>query len=836
MSGFRRLLETVDDLIVERPAVVVLAFLVVTGGFAVGLGNVSTEAGTSQFTEDLPAQRAFEASNEKFTPSFAPDTGTTQLIQSNRNVLAKPSLLRMLEAQQRLEERPSLRVVSTTSAASTVATTLDPNATSTDAQVRTVEEATPGEIDAAVRRAASNRSFRNRLSDDFNRPAARATGTVAVVQHEVPAGVSTDAGADTASPLASLQQRSQPVVDSVGGDIRVFGSGIISAEFENVIFDSLIVVLPASITLILLFLVVAYRDPIDLLLGVLALGVTLVWTFGFMGLAGISFSQILIAVPPLLLAVGIDFGIHSVNRYREERVEGRAVGPAMSRASRQLLVAFFIVTGTTVAGFASNVTSGLAPVREFGVVAAVGITFTFLIFGGLLPATKVLTDRVRERRGVPQFSQRPLGLSGSVLGAVPALGMAVARRGPALFLALVVVLSVGSGVYGLGVDTTFSEEDFLPPEDTPPYLEDLPEPFRPSEYTATRDVNYLDEEFTAAQGETVTVYVEGPMTRDYALESFDRAARNPPDSFVTDGREAEVQSIRTVVRAHANESASFRRLVDRNDVDDDGVPDDNLEEVYDALFDSAAGDEARRYLTEDRRAARVVYTTEAGASQEAVATDAGDVADRYRFEAIATGEVVVFQEVSDVILASAIRSLVLALSATAVFLVLVYYGLEGTPTLGLLNLVPIVLTVTLLAGSMRALDLPFNALTATILSITIGLGTDYSAHVVHRFADEYDGTGGVFDPLEAAVRGTGGALTGSMLTTTTGIGVLVLAITPILGQFGALTALSVLYSYLTAVLVTPSLVVVWDRARPPGAPLADRPGRSGAGDGDAGTR
>ncbi|QLG61122.1 efflux RND transporter permease subunit [Halorarum salinum] len=823
MSRFRLLLDAVDDLIVERPAVVVLAFLVVTGGFAVGLGNVSTEAGTSQFTEDLPAQRAFETVDEKFTPSFGPDTGTTQLIQSNRNVLAKPSLLRMLEAQRRLEERPSLRVVSTRSAASTVASTLDPNATTTDQRIEAVEGATASEIDDAVRTAAGNASFENQLSDDFNPSAARATGTVAVVEHEVPAGVSAQAGADTASPLSSIQQRSRPVVDSVGGDVRVFGSGIVSAEFENVVFDSLILVLPASVGLILLFLIVAYRDPVDLLLGVFALGVTLVWTFGFVGLAGIAFSQILIAVPPLLLAVGIDFGIHSVNRYREERVEGRDVEASMSRASRQLLVAFFIVTGTTVVGFLSNVTSGLAPIREFGAVAAVGITFTFLIFGVLLPATKVLSDRARERRGLPGSSRRPIGLSGSVLGAVPALGMGVARRAPAAFLALVVGLSLVSGAYGLGVDTTFAEEDFLPPEETPAYLEDLPEPFRPSEYTVTRDVNYLDEEFTAAQGETVTVYVEGPMTRDYALESFDRAARDPPDSFVTDGRDAEVRSIRTVIRAHANESDSFRRLVDRNDVDDDGVPDDDLEEVYDALFDSPAGDEARGFLTEDRRAARVVYTTEAGASQGEVTEDAEAVADRYRFEATATGETVVFQEVTDVILASAIRSLALALAATAAFLVLVYYGLEGEPSLGLVNLVPIVVTVTLLAGSMRALDLPFNALTATILSITIGLGTDYSAHVVHRFADEYDGTGDVFGPLEAAVRGTGGALTGSMLTTTTGIGVLVLAVTPILGQFGALTALSVLYSYLTAVLVTPSLVVVREGVRSSGSSSTDRP-------------
>jgi predicted RND superfamily exporter protein len=111
---------------------------------------------------------------------------------------------------------------------------------------------------------------------------------------------------------------------------------------------------------------------------------------------------------------------------------------------------------------------------------------------------------------------------------------------------------------------------------------------------------------------------------------------------------------------------------------------------------------------------------------------------------------------------------------------------------------------------MRYLSIPLNALTATILSIAIGLGIDYSAHVVHRFVDEYESGADVFTALDDTVRGTGGALLGSMLTTATGMGVLALAITPVLGQFGVVTALSIGLSFLTSIVVTPSAVVVWD--------------------------
>jgi len=181
--------------------------------------------------------------------------------------------------------------------------------------------------------------------------------------------------------------------------------------------------------------------------------------------------------------------------------------------------------------------------------------------------------------------------------------------------------------------------------------------------------------------------------------------------------------------------------------------------------------------------------------------------------AIATGEIVVFQAVSDVIFESAITSLAVALVGATLFLLFIYHVIEGEATLGIANVVPIVVTVTFLAGTMRALSIPFNALTATMLAITIGLGIDYSVHVVHRFADErheHD----LRTALDRTIRGTGGALMGSMFTTVFGIGVLALALFPAIGQFGILTALSIVYAFLTSVFVLPAVLVLWDRYAP----------------------
>lgn len=804
-----RFVELATDLITQHPLRVMLGFFLLTAVFLTGLGQVETEAGTQQFAENIPAQTALEKIDRTFGSRFATDTGSTQLIQAERNVLSRAAMLRMLKAQQRLEKTTDLRVTSTSSAAGIVARELDPSARTLQQQIFVIEQATPTQLRRAVRRAAADHPrFSGLMSTDFNPTEAHASATIGVVQHQIPGGLSAGAGVGGSSPLTAIQLRAQHIIDSTQSNIRVFGTGIFSAEFSSVITDSLLIVVPAALVFVVFFLIIAYRDLLDLLLAVVALAMTIIWTFGFMGLVGIPFTQMLIAVPPLLLAVGIDFGIHAINRYREERDRGAEIAPAMEATGDQLIVAFFIVTGTTVIGFSANLSSQLGPIRDFGMVAAVGIVFTFLIFGIYLPASKVALDRAREGHSLLTMSETPLGASGTILGRLLDSGRLIANFAPRIFLVVILLGTVFSGYYALGVDTSFTQEDFLPSADTPDYLEELPEPFRPSQYSAIRDLNFLDDHFTESQSDTVTVYIEGNMERDHALASLKRAGRNPPNSFVRDGRHAETQGLIDVIHSQAAVDPSFNRLVARNDRDADGVPEDELERIYDYLLTSPAREQAKAYLSTDRRATRVVYSVKSAPSQAEITADARHVADRHRYFAVATGNTVVFQAISSLILESALVSLLIALTGTAIFLIFIYWVLTGWPSLGIANLVPIVVTVAAIAGSMRALGISFNAFTATILAITIGLGIDYSVHVTHRFIDEYQDRPAV-PALRRTVLGTGGALTGSMLTTVFGIGVLVLAIFPAIGQFGQLTALSVLYSYLASIFVLPSVLMVW---------------------------
>jgi len=587
MIDYQKYIEVIDDWIVNRDTTVVGIFLVLTLLLAGGFGMTATDSGTSQFTEGVPAQEAFDDVNNNFERQpFEPGTGTTTLIHKSNNVLSKSAVLDMLRAQHRLKEDDSQDVVGTSSVAQAVALSIDQNATTLPAQIDSVEAAPTSVVKQAARQTLEERpSIAGLLSNDLNRHEPSASATITTVTHSVE-GTSDSAGTQGTSPLTPIQQEAAFIVGSTGADITVFGSGLISAELGSVISDSLILVIPAAVILILFFLIVSYRDPFDLLIGLICLGMAIMWTFGFMGWAGIPFTQMLIAVPPLLLAVGIDFGIHAVNRYREERVKGTEISPSMRITTDQLLPAFFIVTGTTVLGFAANGVSDLAPIRDFGLVAAVGIIFTFLIFGIFLPSLKHFIDRKRDKYNLPTFSTAPIGTEDSAVGRVLTVGVGIARRAPYAFFIVVVLSTAVMGAYGTGVDTRFTTEDFLPPEDNPEYLEELPASLAPSEYTVTDNINFLEDNFESSESDSVTIYIEGSMQQDYALESIYKANQNPPDSFVSNGRRASATSILGIINQYEQQSPEFRRLVQSNDINNNGIPDKNLPVIYDELYAS----------------------------------------------------------------------------------------------------------------------------------------------------------------------------------------------------------------------------------------------------------
>ncbi|ELY40353.1 MMPL family transporter [Natronorubrum tibetense] len=615
-------------------------------------------------------------------------------------------------------------------------------------------------------------------------------------------------------------------------EYMVFGIGIITDEIDRSMGDSLAIVGPLALLFVVVALVVAYRDPLDIALGVAGIGAVLVWTFGFMGWTGIAFNQMMIAVPVLLIGLSIDYAIHVFMRHREQReADGvsSTVRGSMTIALAGVGVALVWVTATTAIGFLANLVSPIGPIREFGVISSFGILAALIIFGALIPALKVEIDSFLESRGMSR-RKRAFGTGEGGFTNVLTLGSTAARKIPVIVLIAALLLTAG-GVYGATqVDTSFDEEDFLA-ESPPAWTEHLPAGMAPGEYQAADDLEFVNENFQREDTQA-QILVEGDITDDDALRQLSDAQDEAAESstvYTLPNGEADVQGPISVMEETAAQNESFNESYQAA-TDGDGVPNENLAELYDELFEAnedAASTVLHRTDDGDYESARLLISTQGDASfadttdeMRAIAgtIDVDGTGDQRNLNAgdgelnaIATGDPIVSYIVEQDLLDTVLQSLMITLVAVFGFLTAAYWLTGNSATLGTVTLLPVAFAVSWILGTMHLLDMPFNVLTGMITSLTIGLGVAYSIHVSARYTLELERQGNVWDAMHTTVTGTGGALLGSAATTIGGFGTLAFAILPVLRQFGIITGLTIAYSFLASVIVLPTLLVLWTR-------------------------
>jgi len=654
-------------------------------------------------------------------------------------------------------------------------------------------------------------------------PQSYEPGSTTAQSHSIFITQQTDGDVDSPGSLSDTTVETQLEMRSVAADrdreYLVFGLGILGDEIDRSMADSLALVAPIALLFVLFVLTVAYRDLLDILLGVAGIVTVLLWTLGFMGWTGIAFNQLMVAVPVLLIGLAIDYAIHVFMRYREHYDDGTDVRAAMQTALAGVGVALVWVTATAAIGFLSNLVSPIGPLQDFGVASAFGIVAALLVFGALVPAVKIEVDARLEARGFDR-RRRAFGTGDSRLSGLLELGASAARRAPLAVLLLALVVS-GVGVYGATqVDTSFNQEDFIA-ESPPGWSQGLPGPIAPGEYTVTEDLGFIQENFqqVGRQGELLIRPGSSGVDDDDVLLWLDTVPQNASEQdtvFVLPNGQPDVRSPLSELRdtARLAPESGFNETFSAYD----GVPEANVSGLYAGMMD--INPDASQLVYEaggEYRALRVQVGISGEASQQAAAADLEEMAANLEtvsnggLEVVATGDPVTNTEVENSIVATVIESLLITLVAVFAFLA-VAYRLTGNPaSLGVVTLLPVLFAVTWILGTMWLIGMPFHALTGTIAALTIGLGIAYSIHISARYELELRRQENVWTALTTTVTGTGGALLGSAATTVGGFGTLVVAILPALQQFGTITALTIIYAFLASVLVLPSMLVLWTR-------------------------
>ena len=78
-------------------------------------------------------------------------------------------------------------------------------------------------------------------------------------------------------------------------------------------------------------------------------------------------------------------------------------------------------------------------------------------------------------------------------------------------------------------------------------------------------------------------------------------------------------------------------------------------------------------------------------------------------------------------------TIVVALSVLALF----FWVTLRQPGLAVIAVGPIVLVLISVLGTMALLGIPYTLITSIITALSIGIGVDYTIHMIHRYREEY---------------------------------------------------------------------------------------------------
>ena len=113
------------------------------------------------------------------------------------------------------------------------------------------------------------------------------------------------------------------------------------------------------------------------------------WTLGLIGWTNYEVTMTVIIVGPILLALGVSYGLHITNRYAEEEgTKDEKMRASLTSTGK----AVFLSAVTTVIGFISLVFTPMAPIQTVGIALSAGIVIVYFLTMFMVPNLTLILD------------------------------------------------------------------------------------------------------------------------------------------------------------------------------------------------------------------------------------------------------------------------------------------------------------------------------------------------------------------------------------------------------------------------------------------------------------
>ena len=586
-----------------------------------------------------------------------------------------------------------------------------------------------------------------------------------------------------------------------GMTVMLTGSPHIKATTSRLIFKSLSRVLPLSFVIMGVLGAVAFRSLLGVVLPMSVVLITIVWTFGIVAWRGVTLNLVTTIVPPLLVTVAAAYALHIVSEYYRALSAGNGRdeddGGAPARALRQVALPVALTGLTTAAGLLALTVSPFGAVREFGIIAVLGVAiavFTSLTFVPAVLRRFGKTELAAASAGVPMTgdtsdTQEPTDASSGQLDRLlSGLGEFDVRHRKAI-LAMGGVALVCS-LYGMSAIELNSDlvSNFA-----------ADHPVRTNFEAINRQLEGAIPIYVVIESDSSDAFVESENL--HVIEEFQAWLDAQPE---IGGTTSIVDYVKTLNRVlHDDDPAYFT------------VPDESARYTKQLLlFGSGEGVSsvigARHQITN-------IHIRSQAANTLGMARLVSRIEQRLEsfpghLRPVVTGSMVLLTRALD----ESAQGQAQTLGIAFLFIYLILVALFTSFRVGFVALIPNALPVLIYFGALGLTGVPLNTTTGLFACIVLGIAVDDTIHFLTRFNSEarvrVDERQGAIQALREVGR--------PVTITTVGLcmGFLVLATSDLKNQveFGVLGAFTLAVAWLVDVTFTPALcagmrvVNLWD--------------------------
>ena len=580
--------------------------------------------------------------------------------------------------------------------------------------------------------------------------------------------------------------------ESHGSTITVFGFSRFAEEQAGNLGAEIGILTSASIVILGIILWRQFRSLRDtgivILLTLLAIGAT----YGVAGILKLEFNGAMNSIPILLLAIGVDYGLHVVLRYREELVnldseerETMAEFSAEARAkamktgtvltSAALVVAIF----TDMVGFLSFRLSAQNFLVVFGTVIAVGLFFIYLLSVTALPSllTILKPQKIALVKSVKIEESRFSKWSGEQ--ALNPITVIIA--------ALLISLPIGAGISQLEIGFDFRDQ-----------LDD--------EIPVVANFIILSDDFSGQNTAPLYVVINTEVFSDNGKTAY----LNAMSVLDSDSSISEQTGVWELLELEATRDIELRNILD-------SLETDNPEWLQLQNWVDSNQDLTFRYLRGDFKQTVISFYAPSLDWQETVdfvtVLDSG--LNEFEGDYKVSGRGLILAQISEDVAKSAVASTGIVATMILLMLIGINVSREETPQRGLLKgfvmWLPLAIVVIWVYGLMGWFGYQLNSQTVTIGALTLGLGVDYAVHFVTRMDEEieHNPNAGIVNWISITNATTGRAMMAAALTTAGGFAVLNLSSLLPLRLFGQAFVVAILLALVSSIILLPCLMSIF---------------------------